>query len=357
MGDKYNSADDLGNYSLTQGTIRGKKQPDYPVPPDPAYVADQQMRINRDAARGSLIDQSGPFGSLKYEDIGDGRFRAVSALDPSETGAIFGARSAATEGLSGFRSKYGGGSADFSGDRQRIEDALYKRATGRLDEQYGRGEEQTRARLLAQGATEGSEAWKNAMQDFNTQKRDDYDFARQSAILGGGQEQSRLDDLASRRRGQEFGEIGGLFELGRLASFTPRGQGNAGIGPADYQGAVENQYAGQLGAYSDASARSAANRQANTQMLGSLIGMFMKCDRGLKENYEAAPSVLDKLAALPVECWNYKGDSAKHIGPYAQDWAALFGGDGKTIAAIDLFGVLLKSVQELAAEVRSLKHG
>lgn len=357
MGDKYNSPDDMGNYSLTQSTARGKKQPDYPTPPDPAYVADQQMRINRDAARGSLIDQSGPFGSLSYEDLGDGRFRANTALDPSETGAIFGARDAANKGLQGFRAQYGGGSPDFGNERQRIEDAMYKRSAGRLDEQYGRGEESTRSRLLAQGATEGSEAWKNAMTDFNTQRRDDYDFARQSAIMGGGQEQSRLSDLQSRQRGQEFGEIGGLFELGRLASFTPRGQGNAGIGPADYQGAAESQYAGQLGAYSDASARSAANRQANTQMLGSLIGMFMKCDRGLKENCEAAPSVLDKLASLPVECWNYKGDSAKHIGPYAQDWAELFGGDGKTIAAIDLFGVLLKSVQELALEVRSLKHG
>lgn len=271
MGDKYNSADDLGNYSLTQGTIRGKKQPDYPVPPDPAYVADQQMRINRDAARGSLIDQSGPFGSLSYEELPDGRFRANSALDPSETGAIFGARSAANEGLSGFRSKYGGGGPDFSNDRQRIEDALYKRATGRLDEQYGRREEQTRARLLAQGATEGSEAWNNAMKDFGNQRTDEYDFARQSAILGGGQEQSRLQDLYSRQRGQEFGEIGGLFELGRLASFTPRGQGNAGIGPADFQGAVENQFAGQLGAFQSASANASANRQANTQLLSGLL--------------------------------------------------------------------------------------
>lgn len=352
---------DLEQYSATQATNKfvsgeNKRPPAYPTPPDPAYVADQQMRINRDAARSSLINQQGPFGSLQYRENPDGTFTATSALDPSETGAVFGARDAATQGLGAFRSRYGGQPPDFGGERQRIEDAMYKRASGRLDEQYGRGEEQTRARLLAQGATEGSEAWGNAMTDFNTQKRDDYDQARQSAILGGGQEQSRLDEMASRRRGQEFGEIGGLFELGRLASFTPRGAGNAGVGPADFQGAVQDQYQGQLGAYGQQAAQSAAKRQANTQMLGSLITAFI-CDRDLKENYEAAPSVLDKLAALPVECWNYKGDNAKHIGPYAQDWAALFGGDGKTIAAIDVVGVLLKSIQELALEVRSLKHG
>lgn len=275
MGSKTNSLDDLGNYSLTQGTIKGKKQPDYPTPPDPSYVADQQMRINRDAARSSLIGQEGPFGSLSYRENPDGTFTATSALDPSETGAIFGAREGATQGLERFRSNYGSGTPDFSSDRQRIEDAMYKRSAGRLDDQYGRGEESTRARLLAQGATEGSEAWNNAMKDFNTRKQDDYDFARQSAIMGGGQEQSRLSDLYSRQRGQEFGELGGLFELGRLASFTPQGQGNAGVGSADYQRAAENQYAGQLGAYGDASARSAANRQANTQMIGTLLKMFL----------------------------------------------------------------------------------
>lgn len=250
----------------------GKRAAAPPSPPDPSYVADQQMRVNRDASRMSMVDQSGPFGSVSYEDLGDGRFRANQALDPSEVDAVMGARGGANSRLASHLQSYGGSAPDFGNERQRIEDALYKRSAGRLDEQYGRGEESTRSRLLAQGATEGSEAWNNAMSDFNTQKRDDYDHARQSAVIGGGQEQTRLDDMFSRRRGQDFGELGGLFELGRIASLTPRGQGNAGVGPADWQGAAQDQFAGQMGAWRQESANAANNRAKTTQ---ALLSMFM----------------------------------------------------------------------------------
>jgi hypothetical protein len=274
--------DKPSNYSATQATsqfVRGwgdsKKQPEYPKPPDPAYVADQQMRINRDAARMSMVNQEGPYGGVNYTEGPDGRFTATSTLHPSETDAVFGARAAAKGSLGDFMRRYGAtGAPDFSGDRQRTEDALYGRATSRLDPQYQDRERQLTSRLENQGITQGSTAYQRAMDDFGRERRSAYDEARTSSILGGGAEQSRMFDLSDRQRAREFGEIGGLFDLGRIARFTPQGQSSAGIGAPDFMGAVQDQYQGQLGAFNNRQAQSSANRQATTQTLAALLSLF-----------------------------------------------------------------------------------
>jgi hypothetical protein len=72
----------------------------------------------------------------------------------------------------------------FSADRQRVEDALM----GRLDQQRGRDMEGLRTQLANQGINIGTEAYSRALQDFERTNTD----MRTSAILGSGQEQSRL---------------------------------------------------------------------------------------------------------------------------------------------------------------------
>lgn len=339
----------LEDHSLAYNGLgmKGKNNPNYPQPPDPNQIANAQMRINRDAARMSLINQEGPFGSLNYTEGPNGQFTARQSLDPSETGAVFGARAGANQKLGDFLSRYKGTGSDFSADRDRIEDTLYQRNTSRLDPQYQDREKQLSSRLAAQGITQGSRAYQTALDDFNRERRGAYDEARQSAILGGGAEQSRLFDMSARQRGQEFGEIGGLFDLGRIARFTPQGQGNAGIGAPDFMGASQQQYQGQLGAFNHQQQQSAANRQAMASGASALLSLF--CSKEFKNDHGEAPSVLDMLATLPIRKWEYK----EHIGPYAEDWAARFGGDGKTINVIDALGIVLKAVQELTLEVRA----
>lgn len=234
-----------------------------PRAPDPYAMANAQMGMNKDAAFGSLINQSGPFGSVNYGKNPDGSFNATTSLDPAGQAAIGGARQMAGDRLSMFNSKYAGDGSDFSGDRQKIEDALYSRMTSRLNPEYDERERAMLSRLEAQGITQGSEAFKRNADDFNRDRRSAYDEARQSAILGGGQEQSRLFDIGSRRRGQEFGEVGSLFNLGQLGN-TPQAIGHAGIGSPDLMGAISDQYANKLGAYS-------AKKQGQAQMLGSLL--------------------------------------------------------------------------------------
>ena len=75
-------------------------------------------------------------------------------------------------------------------------------------------------------------------------------------------------------------------------------------------------------------------------------------DRDRKENFAAVSpcEVLDKVAALPISRWNFKGDAATpHLGPMAQDFHAAFGlgTDDKHIATVDADGVALAAIQGL----------
>jgi trimeric autotransporter adhesin len=78
------------------------------------------------------------------------------------------------------------------------------------------------------------------------------------------------------------------------------------------------------------------------------------------------PTLLDRLAHIPMQTWNYKAQAAsiRHIGPMAQDFYSAFniGEDDTHITAIDADGVslaaiqgLYKVVQEQQAEIASLK--
>ncbi len=79
-------------------------------------------------------------------------------------------------------------------------------------------------------------------------------------------------------------------------------------------------------------------------------------DRNAKANFGDVDErqVLDRLAEIPIESWNFKDDKAatRHIGPTAQDFSAAFGvgADDKTISTTDADGVALASIQALYAD-------
>lgn len=70
----------------------------------------------------------------------------------------------------------------------------------------------------------------------------------------------------------------------------------------------------------------------------------------------SSEEILRKVETLPVERWTYKGEDAGHVGPYAEDFNEAFGtsGDPRFIHTADAFGVLMASVQALAAQNRAL---
>jgi hypothetical protein len=81
-------------------------------------------------------------------------------------------------------------------------------------------------------------------------------------------------------------------------------------------------------------------------------------DRESKENFEAvdAKGVLERLADVPVQTWNYKSQDAsiRHMGPTSQDLYEAFslGADDEGIATIDGIGIALAAAKGLYDLIR-----
>jgi hypothetical protein len=96
-------------------------------------------------------------------------------------------------------------------------------------------------------------------------------------------------------------------------------------------------------------------KNGNATLLGALT---QGSDRNRKTDIVPADTtaVLAKVAALPLATWKYKDDTATHLGPMAQDFAAAFhlGSTDTGIATVDADGVALASIQELNKRVTVL---
>jgi len=211
--------------------------------------------------------------------------------------------------------------------RQRAEDALYSRATSRLDPQWENAQADKEAQLAAQGLRQGDEAYDRAMREFNMARTDAYEQARTGAITGGGSEATRqqaMDQQASayqntmrqaqlaeamQQRGFSLNEINALLtnqQVG-MPSMPQFSQASAAQ-PTDYLGATDMGYQAALGQYS-------ANQAANQGMfggLGSIMGgvgamaqggMFAS-DRRLKKNVQK----IGKMCGLNVYKFDYIWD-------------------------------------------------
>lgn len=93
----------------------------------------------------------------------------------------------------------------------------------------------------------------------------------------------------------------------------------------------------------------ALDPNGNLVLAGALIE---SSDVNAKENFADVDgeTVLARLAGLPITTWNYAadGDTVRHMGPMAQDFAAFgLGADNRHIAPLDANGVALASVQAL----------
>lgn len=80
-------------------------------------------------------------------------------------------------------------------------------------------------------------------------------------------------------------------------------------------------------------------------------------DRALKEGFAPVDSrtVLAAVMMLPIERWSYKGETARHLGPMAQDFAAAFGlgADDRHIFPLDAAGIALAAIQGLHGLVQA----
>lgn len=92
--------------------------------------------------------------------------------------------------------------------------------------------------------------------------------------------------------------------------------------------------------------------------IGTIASFFSSKDAKEGKAPVDGEQVLEGIQTMPVESWKYKDgieDGQRHIGPYAEDFAARFGGDGKTINMIDAVGVNMAGTKELANKVAELE--
>lgn len=155
-------------------------------------------------------------------------------------------------------------------------------------------------------------------------------------------------------RAQSSQQLLGISEqakANRMSLLGFLGNQGLGLGTGDALGAAKNlqqSRLGNAGSSGSSSGLSAGDYGSIASGLGSLIAAS---SRELKEvgTKVSGTGILNKLRAMNIYRWNYKGETVQHIGPMAEDFKAVFGvGDGKTLALVDVMGVLLASMQGLA---------
>ena len=179
--------------------------------------------------------------------------------------------------------------------RQSAEDALYRRATSRLDPYWQQQEQATQSQLFNQGLRPGDEAYDAAMANMQRARTDAYQTAMDQSIAGGGAEMERGFGMdlkrrqqalseALRRRGQTLDEISALTSGADVdVPDMPGFQASGRVAGADLTGAAE---AGQRAAWDRYSAEQAEDQAlwSGIAGLGGAIAPFFMSDRRLKSD-------------------------------------------------------------------------
>jgi len=128
------------------------------------------------------------------------------------------------------------GADDFSGQQQRVENAMFDRFASRAGTRFGQQRTSLENTLRDQGFMPGSEGYDAAMRDFSQAENDAYAGAARDAVMGGGAESSRLLADALRIRGQQGSEAQQDLMNFNAGGNTNFGQRLAGAG----QGFAQN---------------------------------------------------------------------------------------------------------------------
>ena len=362
----------------------GKSPPKPPPVPDPAKLVAAQAEANR-------ISQFTPQGNLLYGTVTDdggfafdpaasrhatmvsetpfqrdfrarqetiGRTLADQALDQAQG---LGSGRLDTEGL-----PPGFDGAGLAALRGRAEQSAYRRALDLLDPEIERQERRLRQSLanrglpIASGSAGGDEF--GQFLDAGNRARQDAAYA---AVAQGGAEADRAFNRAtsSRQQGfaeraalrqQQFNELAALLGGQQVAPVgLPRFAPTAGI---DVLGANALSQQAGLNRYNAQSQQWNQLRQGLGRAIGTATGFFALSSRAVKTGNRPADHAdsLARLQELDIEHWRYRGDAAPHIGPYAEDFAAAFAGDGRSIDLMDAVGATMSAVKGLAARVEAL---
>ncbi len=170
--------------------------------------------------------------------------------------------------------------------RDAAEQAVYERATSRLDPYWEQQTSRQENQLWNQGLRPGDEAWDTAMGNLGRARTDAYQSAMNEAIMAGGREAERDFGMDMARRQQAITEglrqrTQGLNELNTLMTGQQVGMPSfptftrAGLAQTpDYPGFLQTTYQGDLDQYNANQAQSQGLWSGVGQLAGTAIPMF-----------------------------------------------------------------------------------
>jgi hypothetical protein len=195
--------------------------------------------------------------------------------------------------------------------RNRAEQAIYGRATSRLDPRFEQQQNQYQTRLYNMGLREGDPAFDQQMQEFGRTRNDAYQNAMNESIMGGGQEMSRQFNQGLQGRSQLLNELQGLMSGGQVGMpGQPNVPGAGGYSPPDLMGAAGQQYGAGLDRYNAGQAQ-----QQNWQNMAMMLP-FLFSDERLKEDIHRLD--IEALPGVPFASWRWK-TGGHGFGVIAQD--------------------------------------
>lgn len=260
---------------LGGGWVCFKDSPSPPPAPDYTGAAQATAAGNVDAARyatkANRVNQYTPYGSQTYTNgINGDPDQWRSDINLTDTGQkLLDYQNAASMGLGQQTTQALGRvnqalSQPFDyGSVQDVQDASYKTQTDRLDPQWQQRQQMTETQLVNQGLRPGTEAYDNAMRDFNYGRNDAYGQARQNAINTAPQ----TYQLASSLRNQPLNELNALRTGSQVTNpqFSNAPQ-QAGTQGPDLLGAANSQYGAAMGNYN-------AGQAADSSFTSGLMGL------------------------------------------------------------------------------------
>lgn len=251
------------------------KKPDTPDAPDYTGAAQQTAQGNLESARAAAaanrVNQYTPYGSLTYSQVpGGGPDNWQSNINLSPTGqALLDQSNQTALGLGGLQNQSLGRVGetlsqpfDYSSVDD-VRDASYGAYTARLDPQWNQRQAALENRLSNQGIQRGSEAYSNAMRDFDTGRNDAY----QQAIQGSISTMPQTYQMAQALRNQPLNELNAIRTGSQVQNpqFQTAPQQATTSGP-NYLGAAQAGYQANLDA-------SNASTGASNSMMGGLFGL------------------------------------------------------------------------------------
>jgi len=313
-----------------------------PAPPDYEAAAEQTAAGNLEMlemqTRANRPDQFTPWGSSTWEEGAAGDWTQNITLSPEQQQALDDqlALQASRSGLAGgmmervtdefgqpmdwTQFEEGGGrveGGDYYGDR--AGEAMYGRATSRLDPQWEQRAEQQESALRNQGLRPGDEAYDNAMQTMEQQRTDAYQQAGFQADMAAAQEGARMQGMdigaggyntqlrqqqiaeAMQQRGFSLNEINAILHGQQVGMPSMPGFNTAGVVEgADYSGAAQAGYDASMDQFS-------ADQAGWQSVMNAGAGMMSFSDVRLKRSVEYVGRWANRKFYKWTYIWGEKG--------------------------------------------------